>query len=120
MTGKLSLMERAYNDRDAAQARITALTAQEPKPTKAQQKIRKQARDDDRLLNDYQRRIAQLAALATILTIANEADHDMLACEDGARVLSIAMDLAQQCRDEYDGRLSELVAMGIKAESGQS
>jgi hypothetical protein len=74
------------------------------------------SRDDDRLLNDYQRRIGQLAALMTILTIANEGDHDTLSCQDGSRVLSIAMDLAERCRDEYDGRLSHLVHAGAVAE----
>ena len=84
--------------------------------TKAQQKAQQQARDDDRLLNDYQRRIAQLAALISVLTIASENDNDALANEDGARVLSIAMDLAQQCHADYDGRLGDLISKGIEAE----
>lgn len=52
----------------------------------------------------------------TVLTIGNEGDHDMLACEDGARVLSIAMDLARQCRDDYDERLSHLIYLGAVAD----
>ena len=43
----------------------------------------------------------------------------MLACEDGARVLSIAMDLARQCRADYDDRLVHLVHKGAMAEQAE-
>jgi len=116
LKAKPDKLEKAFIARDAAMTEIKTLLARQPKPSPAERKARQQASEDDRLLNDFQRRIAQLAALTATITIAGEnADHGG-GDPEGWRVLSIAMDLAQQCRDDYDGRLGDLATKGMKAE----